>query len=143
MNPLISNFLSLLAGLAMAQGAYAGEDIAVRKDAPGGGIPSKSASKSMYPFRGTVASVDVKAATVGLARQEGGARILHIGAETNLSRDGSDITLESVKTGDYLKGRVERLPNGEEVIVKATAGPKPEKSEDEGRTKRSRKEVSK
>jgi hypothetical protein len=36
-------------------------------------------------------AVDVKAATVGLARQEGGARILHIGAETNLSRDGSEI----------------------------------------------------
>lgn len=142
MNPLLNHFLSLLASLAIVQGAYGGEEISVRKETASGAVPSKSASKSMYPFRGTVASIDLKAGTVGLARQEGGARILHIGAESNLSRDGSDITLESLKTGDYLKGRVERLSNGEEVIVKATAGTKPEKSEDDSRSKRSRKETS-
>lgn len=143
MNPLFSHLLSVLASLAIAHCAHAGEDTAGRKDPVSGTLPSKAASKSMYPFRGTVASVDLKAATVGLARNEGGARILHVGPESNLSRDGSEIALEAVKTGDYLKGRVERLPNGEEVIVKATAGAKPEKSEDDTRSKRTRKEASK
>lgn len=143
MNPLIQHVLSLLAGLAIVHGANAGEENALRKEPASGSSSPKSASKSMYPFRGTVASIDLKSATVGLARQEGGARILHVGAESNLSRDGSDIPLESLKTGDYLKGRVERMSNGEEVIVKATAGPKPEKSDDDTRPKRSRKESSK
>jgi len=104
---------------------------------------AKGPSKSMYPFRGTIASIDVKSATVGLARQEGGDRILRIGADTALSRDGTDIVLENLKTGDYLRGRVERQPNGDEVIVKASAGNKPEKSEDEDRPKRRKKESTK
>lgn len=99
------------------------------------------ASKGLYPFRGTVSSIDAQAHTIGLARQEGGDRILKIGAESTFARDGKDITAAEIRKGDYLRGRVERHANGEEVIVKATAEEKPDKSGDD-KPKRQKKSAS-
>lgn len=139
---LFSKLAAVLAGLFLTIPCSAWES----NDKKETGVTSPTAkgpSKSMYPFRGTIASVDVKAATVGIARQEGGDRILRISAETALSRDGTDIALENLKAGDYLRGRLERQPNGDEVIIKANAGTKPEKSEEEDRPKRKKKDSTK
>jgi hypothetical protein len=143
MNSLIATLLSILTTVACLQYSNFAEDAVFKKEPNPTTSTAKAASKSMYPFRGTVTSVDVKALTVGLSRQEGGPRILHIGTETSLSRDGNDVTLESVKTGEYLKGRVERNASGEETIVKATVGAKPDRSDDDSKSKRSRKETDK
>ena len=135
MNPQMIHLFCIAALTLTAAWHGFGQEAAVKPDVTQPAKPVKAAPKSMYPFRGMVSTVDVKAATVGLARQGGGPRVLHIGAESLLVRDGNEITLESVKSGDYLKGRVERQPNGDEIIVKATVGEKADKDSDSGREK--------
>jgi hypothetical protein len=85
---------------------------------------SRVAHRSTYPFRGEVESVD--GSQVLLAKKDG-TRKVEIGSETLLERDGKAISSSEVKPGDYLRGLVRKNEGGTEVVVKASAGAKPEK----------------
>ena len=53
-------------------------------------------------------------------------RVLHIASSSLLDKAGKPATLGDVAAGDYAHGRVEKR-DGNEFIVKASFGPKPEK----------------
>ncbi len=85
----------------------------------------------IYPFHGTVASVDKKALTITLAGKEK-PRVITVGSKTLIEKDGKPATFSQVAVGDYAKGRLEK--DGEkEVLVKATFGPAPEKKAGEAK----------
>lgn len=77
-----------------------------------------------YPFRGTVGTTDPAARTVSLAGKNA-SRLVHLGGSSKLSRDGKDIALADVHTGDYLKGLILKS-EGQETVIKASVGDKPE-----------------
>ena len=85
----------------------------------------KSKEGAPYPFHGTISSIDKKAMTVSLEGKEH-ARVIHLNAESHLEKGGKPATLGDLTAGDYLHGRVEKKGTAE-FVVKATAGPKPEK----------------
>ena len=95
--------------------------------------PSKSPGRSTYPFRGEVESVE--ADHLLLARKEGTRRVA-IGADSLFERDGKAIASNEVKPGDYVKGLLRKETGGSEVVVKATAGVRPEKGSKKGRKDR-------
>lgn len=133
---------SRLAAIGLAVVLTGAQTFAVDVSAPAtNGVPAKpntsatakKAEKSSkedapYPFHGTVASVDKKAMSISLEGKEH-QRILTINADSHLDKGGKPATLTDIVAGDYLHGRVEKK-NGHEVVVKATAGPKPEKKAD-------------
>ncbi len=104
-------------------------------------VPAKKAEKAekkgkegaKYPFHGTVASVDKKAMSVTLEGKEH-SRVLGLNAESHLEKGGKPATLADLAAGDYLHGTVEKKDKLE-VIVKATAGPKPEKKAEKAKKK--------
>jgi hypothetical protein len=85
----------------------------------------KAKEGAPYPFHGTVASTDKKAVTVTLEGKEH-SRVIHLNAESHIEKAGKPATLADLVAGDYLHGRVEKK-NGQEYLLKATAGVKPEK----------------
>lgn len=105
------------------------------KPAPAAAVPTtkktaektekKSKEGAPYPFHGTISSIDKKAMTVSLEGKEH-TRVVHLNAESHLEKGGKPATLGDLAVGDYLHGRVEKK-GGAEFVVKATAGPKPEK----------------
>lgn len=103
---------------------------ALGAEKPGSGIPGEAGAAippavvRAYPFRGTVGTADPAARTVLLAGKKN-SRLLHVDAGTRLSRDGKDITVADLQTGDYLKGLVTKLGD-QETLVKASVGEKPE-----------------
>ena len=86
-----------------------------------------------YSFHGTVASTDKKAMSVTLEGKEH-QRVLGLNAESHLEKGGKPATLADLAAGDYLHGTVEKKDKLE-VIVKATAGPKPEKKAEKAKKK--------
>ena len=78
-----------------------------------------------YPFRGTIASVDKKAMTFTLEGKEK-TRVIGMGSQSVLEKDGKPATLGQLAVGDYVHGRVEKHGE-EEVVLKASVGPKLEK----------------
>jgi hypothetical protein len=97
---------------------------AVTGSSPAPAQESRSTQRSTYPFRGEVESVD--GSQVLLSKKDG-TRKVEIGSETLLERDGKAISSTEVKPGDYLRGLVRKNEGGAEVVVKASAGTKPEK----------------
>lgn len=94
---------------------------------------SKAPARSTYPFRGEVESVE--ADHLVLARKDGTRRV-GITPDSLFERDGKTIASGEVKPGDYVKGLLRKEAGGSEVVVKATAGVRPEK----GSSKKSRKD---
>lgn len=78
-----------------------------------------------YPFHGVVASVDAKAVSFTLQSKDK-PRVITVGSESRLEKDGKPATLGDVTAGDYVKGRLEKK-GGVEVLVKGTFGPQPPK----------------
>ena len=78
-----------------------------------------------YPFRGTITSVDKKAMTFTLEGKEK-TRVIGMGSQSVLEKDGKPATLGQLVVGDYVHGRVEKHGE-EEVVLKASVGPKLEK----------------
>lgn len=78
-----------------------------------------------YPFRGTVSTADPAAKTVSFAGRNS-TRTVHVAAFSQINKDGHDITLAELQTGDYLKGLITKDATGRETVVKASAGEKPE-----------------
>jgi len=95
-------------------------------------VAPTASSPRAYPFRGTVGTADATAKTVGLAGRKS-TRLLHVDASTKLSRDGKDITVAELQSGDYVKGLLLKT-DGRETLVKATVG---EPSEPKTRARRS------
>ena len=85
----------------------------------------KAKEGAPYPFHGTVASTDKKAVSVTLEGKEH-SRVIFLNAESHIEKAGKPATLGDLVAGDYLHGRVEKK-NGQEYLLKATAGVKPEK----------------
>jgi hypothetical protein len=85
----------------------------------------KAKEGAPYPFHGTVASTDKKAMTVTLEGKEH-SRVIYLNAESHLEKAGKPATLGDLVAGDYLHGRVEKKA-GQEYLLKAAAGVKPEK----------------
>lgn len=92
-----------------------------------------AATTRTYPFRGTVGTTDPAAMTVSLAGRNS-VRVLHLSPDSKLTRDGKDVAIADLQTGDYLKGLAQKS-NGQETLVKASAGPKPEPKPRASRTK--------
>ncbi|MSU31428.1 MAG: hypothetical protein EXS25_01975 [Pedosphaera sp.] len=81
-------------------------------------------TRSTYPFRGEVESV--AGSVIQLAKKDG-IRKVEFAPDTLFERDGKSITVSDVKPRDYVRGLARKGEDGTEVIVKATAGPRPEK----------------
>ena len=93
--------------------------------ANGTGTPAAAnATVRAYPFRGTVGTADPAAKTVSLAGRTS-TRIVHLDQSSKLLRDGKEIALSEVQTGDYLRGTLQKS-DGHETLVKASIGERPE-----------------
>ena len=101
---------------------------------PGTSSEKRVVTRSTYPFRGEVESV--AGSVIQLAKKDG-IRKVEFAPETLFQRDGKSITVSDLKPGDYVRGLARKSEDGTEVIVKATAGPRPEK----GTVKKSKKSV--
>lgn len=122
---------ALITGTAtLALGADSATGVGTSPSAPA------AASTRTYPFRGTVGTADPAAMTVSLAGRNS-VRVLHLSPDSKLTRDGKEIAIADLQTGDYLKGLVQKS-SGQETLVKASAGPKPEPKPRASRTKANR-----
>ena len=132
MNNIIKNLIRSAAVAALITGTAT---FAVGTEATPGSptTPTATTSKSVaataenarsYPFRGTVGTTDPAARTVSLAGKNA-SRLVHLDGSSKLSRDGKDIALADVHTGDYLKGLILKS-EGQETVIKASVGEKPE-----------------
>jgi len=123
-------FHTLIRSAAMAALITGTATFSLGAEQPGSGIPGEAGAAlpptvvRTYPFRGTVGTADPAAKTVLLAGKKN-SRLLHVDAGTRLSRDGKDIAVADLQTGDYLKGLVTKLGE-QEILVKASVGEKPE-----------------
>lgn len=128
MNNIIKNLIRSAAVAALITGtatfAFAAETAvgSATTTVPTAASPAENARS--YPFRGTVGTTDPAARTVSLAGKNA-SRLVHLDASSKLSRDGKDIALADIHTGDYLKGLVLKS-EGQETVIKASVGEKPE-----------------
>ena len=81
-------------------------------------------------------TTDPAARTVSLVGRNS-SRLVHLDGSSKLSRDGKDIALADVHTGDYLKGLVLKS-DGQETVIKASVGDKPEPKPRGSRTPRAK-----
>jgi hypothetical protein len=88
------------------------------------GEKAKKPARNRYPFHGTIKSCDAKAMTITLEGKEH-ERVLHLNGDSRLSKDGKDTTLSGLAAGDYFHGSVTKNERGDEVVLRAQAGPKP------------------
>jgi hypothetical protein len=108
---------------------FAGSSVAAEKTLSGvsgdtATAAGKASARSTYPFRGEVESVESD--HLLLARKDGTRRVV-IASESQFDRDGKSIAASEVKPGDYVKGLLRKDGSGTEVVVKASAGVRPEK----------------
>ena len=124
-----TKFNTLIRSAAMAALITSTATFALGAEPPAGRSPAAASATApaaparAYPFRGTVGTADPAAQTVSLAGRKT-TRILQVDANTKLSRDGKDIAVADLQTGDYLKGLVIKN-GGQETLVKASVGEKP------------------
>jgi hypothetical protein len=85
---------------------------------PAGAAQTTKAKRDWYPFSGTVDAVDAQAMTISLAKTEG-VRVLQMDSKTTLERNGKPATLEDVKAGNYLHGKLHKNAANAEVITDA------------------------
>ncbi len=89
---------------------------------------TSAVSARPYPFRGTIARVDIEARTVTLESRTT-PRVLRIGEQSVLEKDGKPAVLTEIRSGDYLRGQIRKTEEGHETIVKAVAGPRPSRED--------------
>lgn len=108
--------------------------------------PQKSAEKTTaaaqegkaYPFHGTVASVDKKAMTITLEGKDK-TRVISLGSRSLFEKDGKPATLGQLAVGDHFRGRLEKQGD-QEILLKGTFGPAPEKMAGEAKPKKKKSE---
>lgn len=95
--------------------------------------PATGTRRDTYPFRGTVASVDVEERIVILEGRQA-RRVIRVLETTRLEREGRPMPLETLKKGERVGGTLRRNAAGQEeaTLVRVVVT----RSEEEGRAGR-------
>lgn len=127
-----NNLIHLIgAALCAAFALNANLQAADSAGSPPAAAPAKETKIArQYPFRGTVGSVNAEAGTITLDGRKND-RMIKVGPDSVLEKDGQPVKLAEVAKGHYLKGLLLKDADGKEVVVKATVGPKPSKESPE------------
>ncbi|MBX3744071.1 MAG: hypothetical protein KF833_02070 [Verrucomicrobiae bacterium] len=95
--------------------------------------PATGTRRDTYPFRGTIARVDLEERTVILEGRQA-RRVIRVLETTRLEREGRPMTLETLKQGERVGGTLRRNAAGQEeaTLVRVVAT----RVEEEGRAGR-------
>ena len=85
----------------------------------------KETKRQSFPFRGKIAAIDKSARTITLEGKER-PRVIHLTAETRITKDGKPVTLEEAGIGDEAGGLLKSEENGKQAAVSVRLGAKPE-----------------
>ncbi len=87
--------------------------------------------RETYPFRGKVASFDAAAQALKLAGRTT-QRVVHLTAQTRLTKLGQPAVPEDLKAGEVVGGTLRKNAEGREEAVLIRIGPKPDANNPEG-----------
>jgi hypothetical protein len=123
-SPIVRILATAISVLLLGGQASAAEKTLAASTSGPSSTETRTAHRSTYPFRGEVESAD--ASSIVLAKKDG-TRKVEVSSDSLIERDGKPIAATEVKPGDYVRGLVRKNDAGSEVLVKASAGAKPEK----------------
>lgn len=99
--------------------------------APESKEPSSAPKKrDTYPFRGKIASFDATALALRLDGKTS-KRVVHLTAQTRLTRSGQPALPEDLKPGEEVGGTLRKTPEGREEALLIRIGPKTDPAESE------------
>ncbi|HEX5222671.1 MAG TPA: hypothetical protein VFZ59_24155 [Verrucomicrobiae bacterium] len=124
---------TLVAGLLMATLFFApvaaiAQDKSEKPKTPAaGGAPDKSTPATrVLPFNGHVAAVDKDTKTVTVGKQ-----VIHVSAETKLTKGNQSVTVADIAVGDAIAGSYTKGDDGKLTAKMMRVGPKPDSAQTE------------
>jgi hypothetical protein len=139
MNRVLSCLLLAALTISAANGVFAA-DKETGSDKPakaeGAAKEKRGERGGRVPFVGKVAAVDKTANTITLDGKER-HRVIHLTAETRITKAGKPATIDDASVGEQVAGQIVKSASGQEDAVSLRIGPRPEGAEPKPKRKRS------